>query len=142
MAQNPPNNRPDGDDEENNPQDPMSAMFSQLFGNGFDPNDLPPQLREAMGSQDPAAMQQMMQQAQAMMSAMMQNNSSDGPVNWKLASDTALQAYAGEDPKPSESRQGAIVDASYLADLWLNNATVFESNGEDTEVWTRKRWYD
>ncbi|MGO2051459.1 zinc-dependent metalloprotease [Arthrobacter sp. MYb211] len=142
MAQNPPNNRPDGDDDENNPQDPMSAMFSQLFGGSFDPNDLPPQLREAMGSQDPAAMQQMMQQAQAMMSAMMQNNASEGPVNWKLASDTALQSYAGEDPEVSDSRKSAIVDASYLADLWLNNATAFESKGEATEVWTRKRWYD
>ena len=66
MAQNPPNNRPDGNDDENNPRDPFSAMFGQLFGGGFNPDDLPPQLREALGAQgDPAAMQKMMQQAQA-----------------------------------------------------------------------------
>ncbi len=143
MAQNPPNNRPNGDDDENNPQDPFSAMFGQLFGGGFDPNDLPPQLRDALGAQgDPAAMQKMMQQAQAMMSAMMSNNASSGPVNWKLASDTALQAYASDDPAVSEARNNAIRDASNLSDLWLNNATVFESNGHMTEAWTRKRWYD
>lgn len=143
MAQNPPNNRPNGDDDENNPQDPFSAMFGQLFGGGFDPNDLPPQLRDALGAQgDPAAMQKMMQQAQAMMSAMMSNNASSGPVNWKLASDTALQAYASDDPAVSEARNSAISDASNLSGLWLDNATVFESNGHATEVWTRKRWYD
>lgn len=143
MAQNPPNNRPNGDDDDNNQQDPFSAMFGQLFGGGFDPNNLPPQLRDALGAQgDPEAMQKMMQQAQAMMSAMMSNNASSGPVNWKLASDTALQAYASDDPAVSESRQSAISDASNLADLWLNNSTSFESNGQVTEVWTRKRWYD
>ncbi|SCB95224.1 putative hydrolase [Arthrobacter sp. NIO-1057] len=143
MAQNPPNNRPNGDDDDNNQQDPFSAMFGQLFGGGFDPNNLPPQLRDALGAQgDPEAMQKMMQQAQAMMSAMMSNNASSGPVNWKLASDTALQAYASDDPAVSESRQSAIRDASNLADLWLNNSTAFESNGQVTEAWTRKRWYD
>ena len=143
MAQNPPNNRPDGDDE-NNPQDPFSAMFSQLFGGGFDPSSLPPQLRDMLGGQgaDPAAMQQMMQQAQAMMSAMMNNSAASGPVNWKLASDTALQAYAGDDPEVSAARSKAIADAAYLADLWLDNATVFDSHGAVTEAWTRKRWYD
>lgn len=143
MAQNPPNNRPDGNDDENNPQDPFSAMFGQLFGSGFDPNNLPPQLRDALGAQgDPAAMQKMMQQAQAMMSAMMSRNASSGPVNWKLASDTALQAYASEDPEVSVARQSAITDASYLADLWLNNSTVFEAGSAPIEAWTRKRWYD
>lgn len=143
MAQNPPNNRPDGNDDENNPQDPFSAMFSQLFGGGFNPNDLPPQLRDALGAQgDPAAMARMMQQAQAMMSAMMNNNSSSGPVNWKLASDTALQAYASEDPEVSPARQSAITDAAYLADLWLDNATTFETTSTPIEAWTRKRWYD
>ncbi|WP_313812615.1 zinc-dependent metalloprotease [Glutamicibacter sp.] len=143
MAQNPPNNRPDDNDDENTPQDPFSAMFGQLFGGGFNPDDLPPQLRDALGAQgDPAAMQRMMQQAQAMMSAMMNNNASAGPVNWKLASDTALQAYASDDPEVSVARQSAITDASYLADLWLNNATSFESGSIPIEAWTRKRWYD
>lgn len=143
MAQNPPNNRPNGDDDDNNPQDPLSAMFGQLFGGGFDPNNLPPQLRDALGAQgDPETMQKMMQQAQAMMSAMMSNNASSGPVNWKLASDTALQAYASDDPEVSPARLSAISDASNLADLWLNNSTAFESNGQVTEAWTRKRWYD
>ncbi|MCW4464367.1 zinc-dependent metalloprotease [Glutamicibacter sp. MNS18] len=144
MAQNPPNNRPHGSDDENDPQDPLAAMFGQLFGGGFDPNNLPPQLRAALGDQanDPAAMQQMMQQAQSFMSAMMQGNPSGGAVNWKLASDTALQAYAGDDPGISESRAGAINDASHLAGMWLDNATVFEGTGLPLEVWTRRKWFD
>ncbi|GAB3619189.1 zinc-dependent metalloprotease [Glutamicibacter endophyticus] len=143
MAQNPGNNPPH-DDDENHPQDPFSAMFGQLFGGGFDPKDLPPQLREALGAQanDPAAMQRMMQQAQAMMSAMMQSTPGDSPVNWKLVSDTALQSYASDDPAPSEARISAIADATYLAELWLDSATVYEGGGQGTEVWTRKRWFD
>jgi len=119
-------------------------MFGQLFGGGFDPSNLPPQLRDALGDQanNPAAMQQMMQQAQAFMSAMMQGNTSGGAVNWKLASDTALQAYASDDPAVSESRQGAIADASHLAGMWLDNATVFEGTGIPLEAWTRRRWFD
>lgn len=144
MAQLPPNNRPHGSDDENDPQDPFAAMFGQLFGGGFDPNNLPPQLREALGDQvnNPAAMQQMMQQAQAFMSSMMQSNTSGGSVNWKLASDTALQAYASEDPKISDSRQAAIADASHLAGMWLDNATVFEGTGLPLEAWTRRQWFD
>ena len=144
MAQNPPNNRPHGSDDENDPQDPFAAMFGQLFGGGFDPEQLPPQLRDALGAQanNPAAMQQMMQQAQAFMSAMMQGNSSGGAVNWKLASDTALQAYAGEDPSVNDTRQAAIADASHLAGMWLDNSTVFEGTGLPLEVWTRRKWFD
>lgn len=144
MAQNPPNNRPHGSDDENDPQDPFAAMFGQLFGGGFDPNNLPPQLRAALGDQanNPAAMQQMMQQAQAFMSAMMQSNPAEGSVNWKLASDTALQAYASEDPAVSESRRSAIADASHLAGMWLDNATVFEGTGMPLEAWTRRKWFD
>ncbi|WP_431709697.1 zinc-dependent metalloprotease [Glutamicibacter uratoxydans] len=144
MAQLPPNNRPHGSDDENDPQDPFAAMFGQLFGGGFDPNNLPPQLRDALGDQmnNPAAMQQMMQQAQAFMSAMMQSNPSAGAVNWKLASDTALQAYASEDPSISDSRTTAITDASYLAGMWLDNATVFEGTGLPLEAWTRRKWFD
>ncbi len=115
------------------------AQWWQRYGNP----QLDDLIAEALqGAPDMQAAAARVQQAQAMMSAMMSSNASSGPVNWRLASDTALQAYASEDPEVSVARQSAITDASYLADLWLNNSTVFEAGSAPIEAWTRKRWYD
>lgn len=144
MAENPPSNRPDdsGNDEEN-PKDPFSEMFGSLFGgaSGFDPKNLPAGFGEAMGlGNNPDAMAQMMKQAQAMMAAMQQGGS--GPVNWKMATDTARQAIAGDDPSISSARASAIENAAQLANLWLDAATTFEGDGSACRALSRAEWVE
>lgn len=146
MAENPPSNRPEGsDDPEETPKDPLSEMLGSLFGGagmgGFDPKNLPEGFGEAMGlPSDPNAMAEMMRQAQAMMSAMSTGDS--GPVNWKMATDAARQAVAGDDPSISAHRAGAVVDAARLANLWLDAATAFEGDGADCRALSRAEWVE
>lgn len=144
MAENPPSNRPDGsENDDENPKDPFSEMFGSFFGGagGFDPKNLPEGLGEAMGlSNNPEAMAQMMAQAKAMMSAMSQGDG--GPVNWKMATDSARQAISGDDPSISESRAAAVASASRLAEMWLDAATVFEADGSEARAFSRAEWVE
>ncbi|MFL4476558.1 zinc-dependent metalloprotease [Paeniglutamicibacter sp. MACA_103] len=144
MAENPPSNRPDdsGNDDEN-AKDPFSEMFGSLFGGagGFDPKNLPAGLGEAMGlSDNPEAMAQMMAQAQAMMAAMSKGDG--GPVNWKMATDAARQAIAGDDASITANRASAVANAARLAEMWLDAATVFESDGSEARAFSRAEWVE
>ncbi|GAA1495681.1 zinc-dependent metalloprotease [Paeniglutamicibacter kerguelensis] len=144
MAENPPSNRPDdSENNDENPKDPFSEMFGALFGGagGFDPKNLPAGLGEAMGvGNNPDAMAQMMRQAQAMMAAMSQGGS--GPVNWKMATDTARQSIVGDDPSVSAARASAIANAAQLADLWLDAATALEGDGSTCRALSRTEWVE
>lgn len=144
MAENPPSNRPDdSDNDDENAKDPFSEMFGSLFGGagGFDPKNLPEGLGEAMGlSNNPEAMAQMMQQAQAMMAAMSKGDG--GPVNWKMATDAARQAIAGDDPSLSANRASAVANAARLAEMWLDAATVFEADGSECRAFSRAEWVE
>ncbi|MEE1620346.1 zinc-dependent metalloprotease [Zafaria sp. J156] len=147
MAENPPNPRPDGSDDPEEPgrQDPFAEMLSGLFGGqlpaGFDPKDLPEGLGAAMGMpNDPEAMQAMFRQVQAMMGAMATGDG--GPVNWKLARDSARQATAGSDPAVSPARAGAVGDAGRLAELWLDQATSFTSPASGFTALSRAEWVE
>lgn len=144
MAENPPSNRPDdSNNDDENAKDPFSEMFGSLFGGagGFDPKNLPEGLSEAMGlNNNPEAMAQMMQQAKAMMAAMSQGDG--GPVNWKMATDAARQAVAGDDPSVTASRAAAVVSAARLAEMWLDSATVFEADGSECRSFSRAEWVE
>lgn len=146
MAENPPNNRPDGPDEpeDSGRKDPFSEMLSNLFGGqlpeGVDAADLQRQLGAMGMPSDPAAMQAMMGQMQAMMGAM---SSGDGsPVNWKLAQDSARQAAAGDDPSVTTARAAAISEAGRLADMWLDQATSFEASPSGFSSYSRAQWVE
>ncbi|WP_417216391.1 zinc-dependent metalloprotease [Arthrobacter sp.] len=146
MAENPPNNRPDGSDDpdESGRQDPFAEMLSNLFGGqlpeGMDTSDLQRQLGAMGMPSDPAAMQAMMGQMQAMMGAM---SSGDGsPVNWKLAQDSARQAAAGDDPSVTTARAAAIGDAGRLADMWLDQATTFDASPAGFSAYSRAQWVE
>ncbi|GAB3187603.1 zinc-dependent metalloprotease [Nesterenkonia suensis] len=150
------------------PQDPMEAMFRQLFGGdtgqdssaagqgpsiGFTgtPGQGGPQLPEGfdpaqMGlpPMDPQMMQQIMGQVQAMFSAMQSSSEEDreGPVNWSMAKQAARQAAAGDDPSVSPAEGRAIDEALRLADMWLDGATGFESVGQIGKAWSRAQWVE
>ena len=95
--------------------DPFAAMFG-----GFDPSD--------MGA------------ALTKLGAML---SYEGPVNWKLATDTAHDALgAAGDPPVDAAQRAAVDDAVRLAELWLDPATVFPSSGTPAVAWTRAEWVD
>ncbi|WP_372697944.1 zinc-dependent metalloprotease [Arthrobacter sp. JSM 101049] len=146
MAENPPNNRPDGSDEpdDSGPKDPFAEMLSNLFGGqlpeGVDAADLHKQLGAMGMPSDPAAMQAMMGQMQAMMGAMSTGDGS--PVNWKLAQDSARQAASGDDPSVTAARASAVADAGRLADMWLDQATAFEASASGFSSYSRAQWVE
>ena len=72
--------RSDGDDG----QDPIGDLFRQMFGPGA---QLPPELAQLAGTQDPAALQAMLLQVQQMLSG----GGGEGPVNWELGENIARQ---------------------------------------------------
>ncbi|WP_258934800.1 zinc-dependent metalloprotease [Nesterenkonia pannonica] len=81
-------------------------------------------------------MQQIMGQVQAMFSAM-QNDEGSGPVNWEVAESAALSAAAEDDPSVTPGEQHQIDSALRLADMWLNESTVFEAQSQIGQGWTR-----
>ncbi|MET1035916.1 MAG: zinc-dependent metalloprotease [Arthrobacter sp.] len=146
MADTPRDNRPEDADEpeDSGKQDPFAEMLAGLFGGtsgGFDPKNLPEGFGAAMGMpNDPEAMAAMFRQVQAMMGAMASGDG--GPVNWKLAHDSARQAAAGSDPSVTPSRAGAVADAGRLADLWLDQSTTFASGPAQFAALSRAEWVE
>jgi putative hydrolase len=146
MADTPPDKRPDDSNEpEDSGKDPFAEMLAGLFGGGatggFDPKNLPEGLGAAMGApNDPEALSAMFRQVQAMMGAMASGDG--GPVNWKLAQDSARQAAAGSDPSVTPARAGAVSDAGRLADLWLDQATAFTSDSAGFAALSRAEWVE
>lgn len=66
---------------------------------------------------------------------------SSGPVNWKLARETAL-ATAAEDPPVIDRETARVVDSVQLADHWLDLATALPSGVRSSEAWSRRRWIE
>lgn len=103
------------------PENPFQGTpFEAMFGGGGMPD-----------------LNAMMRQMQAMMQP------HDGAVNWQLAGDLARQAIAQhKDPSPSQRDADQIADAVRLADLWLDEATEFESGVTGTAAWSRAEWLE
>ena len=66
---------------------------------------------------------------------------SEGPVNWKLARESALQAVANE-PPVIDSDTAAVREAVSLADLWLDPVTTMPSGVASAQAWSRRRWIE
>ncbi|HVQ17885.1 MAG TPA: zinc-dependent metalloprotease, partial [Actinomycetes bacterium] len=70
-------------------------------------------------------------------------SSSEGPVNWTLAKDTARQALAaGDDPSVTDGERATVVEALRLADLWLNDATALNAASVQPVAWSRADWVE
>src|SRR6478735_6813130 len=94
--------------------------FSAMFGGGLDPSQ--------MGA------------AFTQLGAML---SYEGPVNWKLALDTAREAMSqSPDPAVSAAERSAIDEAVRLAELWLDAATIYPASGAAASAWTRAQWLE
>ena len=125
-------------DPSDGPRDPFSEMLAKLFGGGAGGMD-PQELARAAGlPNDPNALAMIFQQVQAMFSAQ-----SEGPVNWKLAHDTARQAAAAEgDPTVGASAKREVDEALHVAGLWLDSATEFGPTSAAVRAWSRAEWVE
>ena len=67
-----------------------------------------------------------------------------GGVNWVFAKDMARKVVAalGPDPTPSSRQRHDIADSVHLAELWLNDATVFPAVSAPPAAWSRADWVE
>lgn len=146
MAENP--SRPDPDDE--NPKDPFSELFGKLFGEGGPAIPGMPGMPGASGALgedqngfDPSQMQAMFGQLQSFFGAMAASAGSgdSSPVNWELAKDAAKEA-TGDSAAVDHTALRDVVEASRLADLWLDAATEFTSDSTPVRALTRSDWVE
>jgi putative hydrolase len=66
----------------------------------------------------------------------------DGPVNWKLARETALATAGASDPGTTTLDTDQVAEAMRLADVWLDPTTALPSGVTATEAWSRRRWVE
>lgn len=98
---------------------------------GFDLSKLPE------GFSDPAAMKAAANQFQFLM------DSTTGPVNWRLVTDSARQQiYASGDPALSAAQADRARTAMTVADLWLDTTSDFTPGSVERKAWTRSEWVD
>jgi putative hydrolase len=105
----------EGDDKPAQPADPFAAMFGP--GAAPDFGEALRRLGDLMSGQS-------------------------GPVNWKVARDTALQAAGAADPGTTAADTAAVTEAIRLADMWLDPHTSLPSGVSATEAWSRRRWVE
>lgn len=143
MSDDTPDSTPKRPDDE--PDDALGGMnFEDLArglqeamsGGTIDPAALS-QLQNAGIPVDPAELSSMMNQAMSMFSG-----SSDGPVNWELARNTARQVCAGSDPSISDEQDDAVADAIRLAQTWLDAHTDIPPSSALPSAWSRAQWVE
>lgn len=115
------------------------------------------------GGFDPSALGQVFGQLQRIFSA----PQDEGPVNWSLAREVALETVESgggrssgtvaqtprigfgsaspgrvEVPTPAGGDVTAVAEAARVADLWLDEVTSFPATGAGCEAWTPQQWID
>lgn len=77
-----------------------------------------------------------------------QAGSSSGPVNYDLAKQIALQQLSSEGSKQvgfgkqDTSGETAVRDATHLAELWLDTATILPAGATTSVAWTARDWVE
>lgn len=114
------------------------------------------------GGFDPSALGDMFGQLQKIFSS----SASDGPVNWELARETALETLSGtpgagvaaRGPRVGFGSDGpaggaapttvsaadaeAVTAAAHVADTWLDGVTDFPAIEAPVQAWTGRQWVD
>jgi len=117
------------------------------------------------GGFDPSSLGDMFGQLQKIFAA----GDSDGPVNWQLARETALESLAAPTPggaagtvargprigfgseeptgggggsSVSPAQAEAVVAAARVADTWLDGVTAFPAIDSPIQAWTPRQWVD
>ncbi|NEG70614.1 zinc-dependent metalloprotease [Bifidobacterium choloepi] len=114
---------------------------------------LPPQIREQLLSQDPSELPDPAQM-QAMMTAMsagglgtfggMQEAVDDGPINVKLAKSLALQQASGAGSERIVSAADGMMERRAMSEvnLWLDTACEFDPVAGEADALTRANWVE
>ena len=69
-------------------------------------------------------------------------NPSDGPVDWSHIKDMArhITASHGPDPAPGQQERTVLLDASRLAESWLDRECEFAQVNVQPACWSRAEW--
>ncbi|MFM1958427.1 MAG: hypothetical protein RI929_790 [Actinomycetota bacterium] len=106
--------------DENRDREELEKLLRRMFESG---NLNPEELSKVAGAGlDPKLLSQLFGQVQAMMT------NSDGPVNWELASKTAVDIAKDAQAQPSEALANEIQNAFEIAQLWLGEQTEFTNS--------------
>lgn len=123
------------DDRDSNPGGPGGQGGPGGFGfggpGGFDPSQFG----------DLGKMISQFGQMLGNMGSAMSGPGSSGPVNYQLARTVALQAL-GRTPVVTDANRTAAEESVRLAELWLDDTTVFPTGVHRTEVWTPQQWVE
>jgi putative hydrolase len=134
----------EGEPDQPEPKDPLSALFEQLFG-GMSAGGLPGGMPGGAGMpalpglpSDPQSMQAMFAQVQQLLTS-----GGEGPVNWDLARQSARAVAAeGGDPSVGEADQRTVAEALRTADLWLDRVCELPAATARSEAWSRAEWVE
>jgi putative hydrolase len=117
--------------DENRDREELEKLLRRMFESG---NLNPEELSKVAGAGlDPKLLGQLFGQVQAMMT------NSDGPVNWELASKTAVDIAKEAQAQPSEALANEIQNAFEIAQLWLGEQTEF-TNSQPLKQLSRTLW--
>ena len=75
------------------------------------------------------------------MGSAMTGPGSSGPVNYQLARTVAMQAL-GRTPVVTDASRTAAEESVRLAELWLDDTTVFPTGVHRTEAWAPQQWVE
>jgi len=132
-------NSPDDDEGDEVPEGPFGGEnlpFEQIFASlGI------PMPREG----EPLDVSALLASLQNVMARSGQPMTTDGGgVNWVFAKDMARKVVAalGPDPTPTSRQRHDIADSVHLAELWLNDATVFPAVSAPPAAWSRAEWVE
>lgn len=108
------------------------------FGFGFGPGQGGP---GGMPNFDIGALGQMLTQLGQVLS---HSGSSEGPVNYDLAKQLAIQQLHGNQrtERPSQEQVKAIQEAVHLAEMWLDPTTTLPTGTRTVESWSSVDWVE
>ena len=117
--------------EEDRSREELEALIKRMFESGaLNPEEL---AKVAGVGLNPQVLGQMFEQVKAMMA------DSKGPVNWELATKTALDLASKESKPASDSFETELQKAFEMASLWLSQSTEF-TNSNSTKNLSRVIW--
>ncbi len=117
--------------DENRDREELEKLLRRMFESGsLNPEELS---KVAGAGLNPKLLSQLFGQVQAMMS------DSDGPVNWELATKTAVDIAKDSQSQPSEALGNEIQNSFEIAKLWLSEKTEF-TNSQPLKQLSRTLW--
>lgn len=117
--------------EENRDKEELEKLLRRMFESGsLNPEELS---KVAGAGLDPKVLSQLFSQVQAMMA------DSEGPVNWDLASKTAIDLAKQTQSQPADALIAEIQNAFEIAKLWLSEQTEF-TNSQPVKQLSRTLW--